>query len=270
MNENIVLLRPKRSVEYYHYSNASSQGALICETKNFPSNYNPERMGYSAEYSDRIASFDKERFEKACALARSGDQSWAYTLPKLSEAKLKEFAKVALDLQNTPEHVRIVHHFNVSNGYSCPVIEAIYSLIPIPSRIIEEPYIVSNMPRGTYMVPTDVGILPLKTVAKLVGLSRCKLYHRLFSSKNSRWDAANIFDKDTPRTVKNPLPKLSVCLLPETKRIYDTTNKIGKPGTWERRAYIMDRFRREQTLKNLPGMDQDYNSALRLNRMMAR
>ncbi len=84
---------PKPKCGYYHYSNRSSQGALICETAGFPDQFDLDKEDYSAAYSDQ---------------------------------KLREFAQWALNLSVLPTHVRIVHHYNVSNGYSCPTVEAVY------------------------------------------------------------------------------------------------------------------------------------------------
>lgn len=116
--------RPKPECHIYSYSNPDSQGALICETKDFPDNYDPEIHEYHAAYSDRIQGWDPERFKRACEIAGGGDQSWS-RLIGASDSKLKEFAFVALALPKKPEHVRVVHHYNVSNGYSCPTIEAV-------------------------------------------------------------------------------------------------------------------------------------------------
>ena len=38
---------------------------------------------------------------------------------------------MALNLKREPTHVRIVHWFNVSNGYSCPTVQALVSKVPI-------------------------------------------------------------------------------------------------------------------------------------------
>jgi hypothetical protein len=115
----------KPRTDYYHYSRDDSQGALICQTKGFPNYFNGAIQDYCSAYSDRIMSWDYDRFEKACDIAGGGDSVWAYRLPSLSEGKLKEFAQVALNLSNLPTHVRVVHWFNVSSGYSCPTVEAI-------------------------------------------------------------------------------------------------------------------------------------------------
>lgn len=143
-----------------HYLNKESQGALICESGKWPQ---PEKMpkgvskmsingsyftetpsfrygdySYMAEipdgskvacaYSDRINGWDSKRYDAACKIAGTGCQGWASHLPGLSEAEFLRFAAVALNLEGKKVFAaRAVHHYNVSNGYSCPTIEAIYS-----------------------------------------------------------------------------------------------------------------------------------------------
>lgn len=115
----------KPKTGYYHYSNENSQGALVCETRSFPSFFNPETQDYHSAYSDRLAGWDYDNFEKVCEFVGTGDQGWCYRLSSFTDDKLKEFAQLALKLDKLPKHVRIVHHYSVSNGYSCPTIEAI-------------------------------------------------------------------------------------------------------------------------------------------------
>jgi len=87
----------KPRTNYYHYSSDDSQGALICQTKGFPNYFNREKQDYHSAYSDRIMSWDYDRFKKACDIAGCSDGAWAYRLPR----------------------------FNISSGYSCPTVEAI-------------------------------------------------------------------------------------------------------------------------------------------------
>jgi len=113
--------------DYFHYSNPNSQNALITETADFPDCYDPATEDVSEAYSDRMWSWDAKRMEEACKIAGGGDGVWAYQLPQLSNDKLREFAKVALNLPVLPKHVRAVHWFNVATGYSCPTVLAIYA-----------------------------------------------------------------------------------------------------------------------------------------------
>lgn len=119
----------KSPTHYYHYSNSESQGALIAQTKDFPAGWVKPREAVSSAYSDRMRGWDSDNFEKACKIAGGGDQMWSQCLRGVSDEKLKEFAKVALKLSAVPKHVRIIHYFNVSNGYSCPVVVAIYDTV---------------------------------------------------------------------------------------------------------------------------------------------
>jgi len=116
----------KPRCSYYHYSNKRSQGALICQTPNFPDHYNPKIHELWSAYSDRVAGWDYDRYQRVCQ-KYGGDQVWSSRLPGLSKKQLKEFAKEILELPEMPIHVRVVHWFNVSNGYSCPTVEAIFN-----------------------------------------------------------------------------------------------------------------------------------------------
>lgn len=116
---------PKPRTHQYSYSNSASQGALICETRGFPDYYMPETEDCHSAYSDRMAGWDSARFQRACNIAGSGDQAWAYRLPGLGDEGLRQFAQECFGLAKPPEHVRVIHYYNVSNGYSCPVVVAI-------------------------------------------------------------------------------------------------------------------------------------------------
>lgn len=117
-------VKPRTS--YYHYSNPNSQGAIICEVGNFDY-YNPETESITSAYSDRLISWDSAHYEKVVKeFEISGDQAWAYNLPKLNNKDLIKFAKEMLKLPVLPRAVRVLHWYNVSNGYSSPSIEAIY------------------------------------------------------------------------------------------------------------------------------------------------
>lgn len=114
---------PKPRTSYYHYTNDESQGALICETPDFPDQWKLKDIHEA--YSDRMQMWDAVNYDKACKLAGTGEQGWSYALPRLGHDALCEFAKVALKLDKMPKHVRIIHYYNVSNGYSCPVVMAL-------------------------------------------------------------------------------------------------------------------------------------------------
>lgn len=143
LNGDVVYRNPYRSVpeipagaraldrpeydycHYYHYSNPESQNALICQTADFPDYVEPHQE-HSHAYSDRLRSWDSKHYSAICEMAGTGEQGWQQTLPRKSDAMLCVFAQFALKLPVLPLHVRIVHWYNVSTGYSCPTIEAIY------------------------------------------------------------------------------------------------------------------------------------------------
>ena len=110
--------------DYYHYSNPNSQEALICQTPDFPAYFDPKTQDYQMAYSDRLQQWDWKAYKSLCD-EYGGEQAWAYKLPGLSVKELLVFGQKALKLKQLPDAVRIVHHFNVSNGYSCPTVEAI-------------------------------------------------------------------------------------------------------------------------------------------------
>lgn len=173
MKLKIEQVKPR--VSHYSYSNPNSQGALICQTYNWPTSnshtnnyryfddYNdgyfddscalytsykignglknktkplcdqviecevPNGSKICSAYSDRIQSWDADRFKRASEIAGGYCQIWAYKLPGLGDEKLKEFAAVALNLEDKKIWaVRCIHYYNVATGYSCPVIQAIY------------------------------------------------------------------------------------------------------------------------------------------------
>ena len=118
-----LTLEIKPTTDYYHYSNAASQGALIRQTSEWPGGYFAGSEMYSSAYSDRM---DPKHYEKACAIVGTGDQGWSHNLRFKTDAQLMEFAKAALGLKVLPTHVRCVHWYNVSSGFSVPTVEAIY------------------------------------------------------------------------------------------------------------------------------------------------
>lgn len=127
------LSRPLPPTFYYHYSNPESQGALVYETKGFPDSYDRETEEIHEAYSDRLQQWDAENFKRLSMLLYGqddfGDQGWSYDLPKLGDDGLREFARVAFKQEHKPKHVRVIHYFNVSNGFNCPVIAAIFDKV---------------------------------------------------------------------------------------------------------------------------------------------
>lgn len=115
--------QPKPKTHYYHYSNRACQGALIHETSGFPKSIDTAEHESVDGYQDRIRGWNPDGFEKASELLKG---PWEHTLPHLSDEKFKEFAKVLFERTTLPLHVRAIYYYNVSSGYSCPYILAIY------------------------------------------------------------------------------------------------------------------------------------------------
>jgi hypothetical protein len=98
---------------------------LIAETPGFPDYYVPTSQEFHSAYSDRMWLWDEKRMQRACAIVGGGDQQWAYKLQGATADLLRTFAKECFGLKKKPKHVRVVHHYNVATGYSCPTVEAI-------------------------------------------------------------------------------------------------------------------------------------------------
>jgi len=122
---NEIVLEVKPPCGNYSYSNPASQGALIAETSDFPFYLNKITHECHSAYSDRLCSWDSKHFDRLCALIGGGDQVWAYRLWGAGDQRLKEIAQFAFHMDELPGHVRVIHYYNVSSGYSCPVIVAI-------------------------------------------------------------------------------------------------------------------------------------------------
>lgn len=119
---SLELAKPKPRVEHYHYSNEKSQGALLVETDDFPETIDLETHGIHSAYEDRISEWDQERYQATREIAGG---PWM-SARDLSDEELRGFAKVAFGMEEPPCHARIIHYYNVSSGYSCPLLEAVF------------------------------------------------------------------------------------------------------------------------------------------------
>ena len=113
---------PEPKTFYYHYSNKNSQGALMNETTSFPKSFDDKIHDCYDAYTDRLMEWDYNNYQKACKVLNSDNTS----LQNASDEKLVEFAHIALKTPIKPEHVRVIHYFNVSTGFSCPLIVAVF------------------------------------------------------------------------------------------------------------------------------------------------
>lgn len=109
---------------YYHYSNRDSQGALLRDTRNFPDIIDTRKYKILADgYFDRIQSWHPEGYKKAFELIKG---NWYINqLQTLSDDMIKQFAQILFELEDKPEHVRIIYYYNVATGYDCPYIVTI-------------------------------------------------------------------------------------------------------------------------------------------------
>lgn len=119
------------SFEYEDYNDPYGSGTIIRGGFRYgDEKYSaqiPDNAEVASAYSDRMQTWDAKRYDRACQIAGGYEQIWAYKLPSLGEKKLLEFAAVALNLEDKEVlSARVTHHFNVTTGYSCPTVEAIY------------------------------------------------------------------------------------------------------------------------------------------------
>jgi hypothetical protein len=112
---------PKPKSSYNHYSNPSCQGTLLCETQNFPKSFNDKVYEENEAYTDRMAEWDYENYRKSMDIFKGG------SMEKAKDKTLKEFAQIAFKKSVLPKHVRIIYYFNVSSGYSCPLVIALFN-----------------------------------------------------------------------------------------------------------------------------------------------
>ena len=119
--ENIITFKePKPKSHYNHYSNPASQGALMFETDNFPKQCSLDEFDALDGYTDRMQSWDYDQYQKACKVLKKP------LVDNSSENQIKEFCRIYWKQENQPEHVRVIHFFNVSTGYSCPFVIALF------------------------------------------------------------------------------------------------------------------------------------------------
>jgi len=109
----------KPKVDYYHYSNSNSQGALLRQTAAFPRHVDTEYFEIFDAYTDRLAQWDYDLYRKAC-------DDMGCRLAQATDEQLKKFCQTVFKKDYLPEHVRVVYYYNVSSGYDCPRIDAIF------------------------------------------------------------------------------------------------------------------------------------------------
>lgn len=111
----IIFSQPRLPVGHQSYMNPQSQGTLLTQTFNFPPKAHSEDV--IEEYLDRINERDRDVYKRAMAML---DGHIVSKLPTLTGRELREWARILLELDDRPEHVRVVYHFNESTGYDCP------------------------------------------------------------------------------------------------------------------------------------------------------
>lgn len=131
MGKIAYLGRPLPPTYFRSYSHPESQNTLVRQTKDFPDQYDTTTEQCYCNWSDHICRQRPEAVREISKLLygddQHGDQGWAHDVGNLSEEDFLKFAQIALNLPVLPKHVRVVYHFNVSNGFNCPTVEAIFA-----------------------------------------------------------------------------------------------------------------------------------------------
>jgi hypothetical protein len=125
--------RPNPPTFYYHYSNPAAQDALVCETPEYPDSYDDEREEARTTYADYVvkdAKLAEQLSQMLYGRPDYGEQCWSQDLAKLEPDALREFVRVVFKQKHKPLHARVIHHFNVSTGANCSILEAIFTKEP--------------------------------------------------------------------------------------------------------------------------------------------
>lgn len=154
LGDNIMMIEPcKPPVDYYHYSNPESQGALMQQTANWPHAMSmrhtwhqdrtldglgcqvdgwfqddepvyervpvPEGLQIESAYTDRMSEWDYDKCGRAFKeLAPGGFKN-------SSDKQLIAFCKVYWPEWDIVA-VRVIYYFNVATGFGCPVVQVLY------------------------------------------------------------------------------------------------------------------------------------------------
>ncbi len=144
----------KPPVRYYHYSNPTSQGALMAQTANWPramlmrhkrrmSNYDPrwplsedepvyervavpEGLQIESAYTDRMQEWDWDKCGRAFKKLAPGG------FKNSSDEQLLAFCREYW-LEWEIVAVRVIYYFNVATGYDCPVVQVLYRTLTNPA-----------------------------------------------------------------------------------------------------------------------------------------
>lgn len=109
-----------RCTGYQYYTNPKSQGTLMCQTPGFPASFDDETHECASAYTDRLQTWDMDRYREAGQKLKPG------SLRNATPEALKAFCQIAFDKESLPVHARAVYYFNQSTGYDCPRVDAIF------------------------------------------------------------------------------------------------------------------------------------------------
>lgn len=77
----------------------------------------PDGLEIDCAYTDRMSSWDRDKYEEAC---KHLDHRFQYA----SDDALRKFCSVFFEREVV--EVRVVFYFNVATGYDCPRIDYLY------------------------------------------------------------------------------------------------------------------------------------------------
>ena len=153
----ITIDQVKPPVDYYHYSNERSQGALLRQTSKWPmrspsmlgcSPYDwminedargqrhcnssqscvlPSGYGIGDAYVDRMQGWDREKYLKFVDDLLSGSEDRCSLNQLLRQCPEENLIKAAANYFGKPVvSVRVVYYYNCATGYDCQRIDFIY------------------------------------------------------------------------------------------------------------------------------------------------
>lgn len=103
------------------YTNQDSQGTLMSQTSGFPVSFDNKKEEVFSSYWDRVW---RDQPDVPDALQKEWGP-WSFRF--MGSDRLKHLAQLLFARDDAPLHVRVVYYFNVSTGYDCPRVDAIFA-----------------------------------------------------------------------------------------------------------------------------------------------
>lgn len=151
-----------------------------------------------------------------------------------------------------------------------------------PTTCLSPPFLQQHGPLGRrcLMLHTDIGIITISEASAICGIPIQTLWTRNKAENGTGWKRPNFFSKGRSERVVTDIPTPATITISEDDDIDEMGKDRRSPytielGTWERKRVIkaecpVEREKKARRKEFLSDRRQEYNSALRLNRMMAR